>query len=135
MEPGGCAYAPFPEKCNPLSYSQRGRFHLCHWDYWMLKMWLGEPHFNNPGFMPGVIYHHIFDVDKEEVLHKVAGGEALTAGVPASSLEASQTRQHFLGRRKSSFYSGTGQQMQPLKLNPSPSVGAPCLSALGLFGS
>ena len=48
------AYTPFPEKCNALSYSQRGRFHSRHLrlDYWMLKMWLGEPDFDNPGFMP-----------------------------------------------------------------------------------
>eukprot|EP00961_Rhodomonas_salina_P268192 3624575-Rhodomonas_salina.1 len=46
------AYTTFPEKCNALSYSQSGRFHSLHRDYWMLKMWLGEPDFDYPVFMP-----------------------------------------------------------------------------------
>eukprot|EP00961_Rhodomonas_salina_P219888 2972252-Rhodomonas_salina.1 len=39
-------------QCTALSYSQRGRFHSRHRNYWMVKMWLGEPDFDDPGFMP-----------------------------------------------------------------------------------
>eukprot|EP00961_Rhodomonas_salina_P230930 3120364-Rhodomonas_salina.1 len=45
-------HAPFAENCTALSYSQRRRFHSRHQDYWMVKMWLGEPDLDYPGFMP-----------------------------------------------------------------------------------
>eukprot|EP00961_Rhodomonas_salina_P059820 803153-Rhodomonas_salina.1 len=84
-------------------------------------MWLGEPDFDYPGFMPaqyrlaytpqlilnepsfaqGVSYHHVFDVDKqmlrflhEEVLRKVAGGEALTKSAPVFGMCIAFQREH-----------------------------------------
>eukprot|EP00961_Rhodomonas_salina_P283243 3827971-Rhodomonas_salina.1 len=136
-------------------------------------MWLGEPDFDDPGFMPapyrlaytpqlilnepsfaqGVNYHHVFDVDEqmlrflhEEVLRKVAGGKALTKSAPVYGVCVAFEHEHPMDREDRwpvlllsywdcpGFDSNSDRDIagfvdvpEFVKLNPSPSVGAPCL--------
>lgn len=60
---------------------------------------------HEPSFAEGVRYHHVFDVDEmmlrtlhEEVLRKVAGGEALTKQHPVYGLCLCFARNHPLDR-------------------------------------
>eukprot|EP00961_Rhodomonas_salina_P115108 1549198-Rhodomonas_salina.1 len=56
---------------------------------------------NEPSFVQGVSYHHVFDVDEQmlrflhdEVLRKVACGEALTKSAPVYSVCVAFQREH-----------------------------------------
>eukprot|EP00961_Rhodomonas_salina_P216731 2927753-Rhodomonas_salina.1 len=125
---GPHSHGQFADKCQGLSYSKRGQFYGRFREYWRMKMWLGEPDFddpdlvqapthiaytpqlilNEPSFTEGCRYQHFFYAGEdllllihEEVLRKIAGGQVLTCTHPAYGVCVCFERSHPLDREDS----------------------------------